>query len=248
MAGQLFERHVELYDALIDWPKRLANEGPFLRAVFDRCGARRVLDAACGTGQHAAMFHSWGLVVEGADVSPAMIARCRQQFGESGTLRWTVRGFEEPAPAAFDAVVCLGNSLALAGSRGGAQRAVAAMLASLRSGGFCVIQVLNLWSLPEGPCIWQKFRRARVDGREHLLAKGVHRHAGAGFVEFLALPVGADEEPSYETVRLTGLTREDLAAFASAGGARQVEFFGNYARDAYEPQRSVDLIAVVEKA
>jgi hypothetical protein len=122
------------------------------------------------------------------------------------------------------------------------------MLAALRSGGFCVIQVLNLWSLPEGPCIWQKFRRARVDGREHLLAKGVHRHAGAGFVEFLALPVGADEEPSYETVRLTGLTREDLAAFASAGGARQVEFFGNYARDAYEPQRSVDLIAVVEKA
>jgi hypothetical protein len=67
------------------------------------------------------MFHSWGLEVEGADVSPAMIARCRQQFGEPGTLRWTVRGFEEPAPAAVDAVVCLGNSLALAGNRGGAQ-------------------------------------------------------------------------------------------------------------------------------
>lgn len=50
---------------------------PLYYALFEQRGVRRALDAACGTGQHAAMFHSWGLHVEGADAGPTMIERCR---------------------------------------------------------------------------------------------------------------------------------------------------------------------------
>ena len=67
----------DIYDVMIDWPKRLAHEGPFFRRLFQRADARRVLDAACGTGRHAALMHSWGLEVEAADISPAMIARAK---------------------------------------------------------------------------------------------------------------------------------------------------------------------------
>jgi SAM-dependent methyltransferase len=54
----VFEDRPELYDALVDWSKRLAREEPFFRAVFEQVAARRVLDAACGTGRHAALFQS----------------------------------------------------------------------------------------------------------------------------------------------------------------------------------------------
>jgi ubiquinone/menaquinone biosynthesis C-methylase UbiE len=96
MAHETFDDLADIYETTIDWTRRLGNEEAFYRELFDRVGARIVLDAACGTGHHAAMFCSWGMRVEGADISEAMIRRCRQRYGESGDLRWVVRGFDEP--------------------------------------------------------------------------------------------------------------------------------------------------------
>ena len=59
MNADLFADLTDVYEAMVDWPKRLANEEPFYRRLFARIGARRVLDAACGTGHHASMFHAW---------------------------------------------------------------------------------------------------------------------------------------------------------------------------------------------
>ena len=40
------------YDRFVNWPSRLAAELPFIESQLEAAGARRVLDAACGTGQH----------------------------------------------------------------------------------------------------------------------------------------------------------------------------------------------------
>ena len=75
MNGPTFDDLAEVYEAMIHWPNRPANEEPFYDDLFDRAGVRSVLDTACGTGRHAAMFHCWGLRVEGTDISPKMIER-----------------------------------------------------------------------------------------------------------------------------------------------------------------------------
>ena len=80
MSEDVFSDVADIYEAMIDWQKRLASEGPFYRRLFDRVGVHSVLDVACGTGRHAAMFHSWGLRVEGADISANMIERARRPF------------------------------------------------------------------------------------------------------------------------------------------------------------------------
>ncbi|MGE5610708.1 MAG: class I SAM-dependent DNA methyltransferase, partial [Bacillota bacterium] len=149
MANDTFGDVSDVFEAMIDWPKRLANERGFFRWLFDRIGATRVLDAACGTGHHAAMFNSWQLRVEGADLSPAMIDRCQKQFGQSSTLRWVVRGFDQPVeePGSFDAAICIGNSLALAPDLATVSTAVGQMLAAVRSGGAVCVHVVNLWCL-----------------------------------------------------------------------------------------------------
>ncbi|MGQ9804240.1 MAG: hypothetical protein ACUVSH_10470 [Anaerolineae bacterium] len=46
------------YDRFVDWPGRLAAEVPFIVQRLQRVGARRVLDAACGTGMHAVAWHA----------------------------------------------------------------------------------------------------------------------------------------------------------------------------------------------
>jgi SAM-dependent methyltransferase len=247
MAGQLFESRVELYDALIDWPKRLANEEAFFRAVFEQVGARRVVDVACGTGHHAALFNSWGLDVEGADISPAMIERCRRQFGESAALSWTVRGFDEPPPVldSFDAAICIGNSLALAPDTETIARAMTAMLRAVRAGGVCIVQVLNLWQLPDGPCVWQKTVRQRLHGEDHVLVKGVHRCGARGYVELIDLELtGAAVDPRFDRATFLGLATEQLQRLAMAAGAASVRFCGDFQQTAYSREQSQDLIMV----
>lgn len=246
----MFEDIAELYDALIDWPKRLANEQPFYRAVFERHGVRKVLDAACGSGRHAAMFHAWDLHVEGADLNPAMIAQCRAQFGESDSLRWAVRAYDHlhADAGSFDAVICVGNSLALAPDLETVERALGAMLAALRKGGVCVLQVLNLWHLPDGPCVWQKCKRVTLQSEEHMLVKGVHRAGSRGFVDLIDLiPTPAGIVPRYDSATFLGLESEWISAVARQVGAADVQCFGGFQRPTYDRASSPDLVVLAGK-
>ena len=89
--SELFNSLPSVYKAMINWPRRLAHESPFFRRIVDRIGAKRLVDVACGTGQHALMFHSWGLQVEAADVSSEMIQTARSATEPRAGLRFLVR-------------------------------------------------------------------------------------------------------------------------------------------------------------
>lgn len=250
MTNGAFDDLADAYDALIDWPKRLANEEPFYRALFQRVGVRRILDAACGTGRHAAMFHAWGQQVEGADLSPGMIARCRRQFGESDSLGWVVRAFDEPIAVAalFDAVLCVGNSLALAPNHDAVAGALRQMLRATRAGGVCVIQVLNLWHLPDGPCVWQKHKQVTLGGAGHLLIKGVHRAGDCGYVELIDVALTpAGPVPRFDSAKFLGLDAAVLTRIAHDSGTREVRCYGSFQSAPYDRASSPDLIMVLEK-
>jgi SAM-dependent methyltransferase len=236
----------DVYEAMIDWPKRLAHETPFYRRWFDRCGVRSVVDVACGTGRHAAMFHQWQLRVEGADLSPNMIDRARRQFGEPPGLRWVVRGFDSPIEPAepFDAALCVGNSLALAPDAATAGRAVEQMFAAVRPGGLVVIQVLNLWRLPDGPCVWQKCQAAVMPQGEMLIVKGVNRGGNRGYVELIVADRAEGTLTNSESVPFLGLEAAELQQMLRQAGAADVQCFGGYQQQPYDRQQSVDLIAI----
>jgi glycine/sarcosine N-methyltransferase len=251
MEAQLFDSLSDVYEALVDWPKRLANEEPFFRRVVERFNARRVLDAACGTGRHAARFHAWGLEVEGADLSPAMVARARDRFGELEGLRFSVRSFTAsvaPAPP-FDVVVCVGNSLALAPDATSVEQALVQMMAATKPRGGLVLQVLNLWHLPDGPCRWQKFKRLNLGHGDIWVAKGVHRCAARGYVDLLVAPLAADGPAPYtESIPFLGLDVDALQAILRQAGAVDLQCFGGYQEQPYDRTHSTDLLLVAQKA
>jgi SAM-dependent methyltransferase len=240
--------NIEHYEALVDWPARLARESPFYRKWFEAAGVRRVLDAACGTGHHAALFHSWGLEVEGADLDPDVIEYCRRHHPGDARLRWAMRSYDEPCPAPgyFDAAICVGNSLALAENSDHALRAVRRLVETVRSGGLSIIQVLNLWHLPVGPTVWQKCKRARLGDAESILLKGVHRVGDLGHITMVQIGLDGRMQDSGGR-RLLGFSAFELETQARAAGAASVAFFGDYHDTAYDAEASGDLIVVARK-
>jgi SAM-dependent methyltransferase len=268
----MFDDIADAYEAMIDWPKRLAHEEPFYRRLFDRLGVRNVLDVACGTGHHAAMFHSWGLRVEGADLSPAMIERAKAKFGQPQGLQWVVRAFDQPidpvaapegtvpfsltrklgqSPAEpFDVAVCVGNSLALAPDVATVERAIRQMIGAVRPGGAIVVQVLNLWRLPEGPSQWQKCKRATLPAStsgDAIILKGIHRCGNRGYVELVIIDPSGGAVVRSESTQFLGLEADDLSQAARAAGAKKIAIFGGYQDEPYQRQQSVDLVMVADK-
>lgn len=248
MGEQAFDAVSEAFEAMIDWDKRLKHEAPFYRRLLERLQGRRVVDVACGTGHHAAMIHSWGLEVEGADVSAAMIERCRSNCGEPAGLRWVVRGYDQPIAGEFDLAMCVGNSLALAASRQTIEQALGRMLAGVRRGGAALIHTPNLWGMSDGMCQWQKCLRAKLSQGESLIVKGVHRAGDRGFVDMLVTRLeGGSAELKADCVPFWLLEAAELERMAHQAGAGSVEVFGNYKGEGYERARSTDLIVVAIK-
>lgn len=239
----------ECYEAFIDWPKRLAHEAPFYRRVLGDCGATDVLDVACGTGRHAAMFHAWGLRVEGADINPAMLQRARETFGEPAGLAWTCRGYTDPVQPAgrFQAVICVGNSLALAADHTAVQAALAQFVAALQPGGVLVLHVLNLWRLPDGPCIWQKSVRTTLTQGPSVVLKGVHRNGARGFVDLVVAQLADPLTLRSTSVPFLGLEAPHIQQWIQAAGATPQALYGGYQDEPYQREASPDLILVAAK-
>ncbi|MBC7234596.1 MAG: class I SAM-dependent methyltransferase [Chloroflexi bacterium] len=148
MKVPLYDAFSQDYDRFVDWAGRLEFEMPFFRALFRQHGVRRMLDVACGTGQHAIAFAREGLTVAAADLSQAMVERARANVAAAG-VEVTVRraGFGQLAETfrhPFDAITCLGNSLPHLTSEAELVSGLGDMAALLVPGGVLVIQNRNM--------------------------------------------------------------------------------------------------------
>jgi SAM-dependent methyltransferase len=135
------------YDRFVNWERRLATELPFIEEQLGGIGAERVLDAACGTGQHAIALAQRGYEVVGTDVSEGMIAQARQNAAAEGLkVTFAQAGFGESAAAVkgpFDAVLCLGNSLPHVLTRKELRVTLDDWASVLRRGGLLFVQTRN---------------------------------------------------------------------------------------------------------
>jgi SAM-dependent methyltransferase len=246
-----FDDLTSVYEAMIDWPRRLGNEGPFFRSLFEQSDVKRIADVACGTGRHAALFHSWGLIVHASDISPNMIRRARELFGEPPGLQWAVSRFEAAPlpPQSFDAAICIGNSLALASDTTSAGAAIRGLFDIVRPGGLVIVHLLNLWKLLPGPCIWQKIVTSPAVPGVSLILKGIHRCGETGYVDLVVVTSGPGDPPMRsQSVPFLGLKVDQLHAAALRHGAADVAFFGNHQHQPYDSAHSTDLIMVARKS
>jgi SAM-dependent methyltransferase len=238
------------YRDLIDWPRRLAREEPFLLREFGRAPERSLVDVGCGAGEHARRFASLGFRTVGVDRSPAMIADARRipapenlEFveGDLTSLSSAVRD-------RFGAALCVGNTLPHLLAAEDLERALCEIRSSLLPGGVLVLQVLN-------------YDRVLAKKIRHLPVS-ILRHEGGEVVFLRLMEMGedgsvvfcptvlryrADAEPPVEmvesrAVRLRGWRSREIVEALEGAGFMGVRLHGDMAGGPFDVMESQDLV------
>ncbi len=102
-----------------------------------------LIDIACGKGRHATYFNSLGLDVVGVDLSPNSIANATKNT--NATLQFSVHDMREVYQEnSFDLVTNLFTSFGYFEDNTDEQKAINAMATNLKSGGFLIIDFMNV--------------------------------------------------------------------------------------------------------
>lgn len=245
----LFDDFSAHYDLFVNWENRLANEMPFLRDMLSRVAARRVIDTACGTGMHAIALIREGYDVVCAEPSGGMLRRVSENAGRAGVEVSCVQaGFGELrrlAPGPFDAVLCLGNSLAHALTREKLIEALADFRAVSRPGGLAIIQNRNYDRVLKDRIRFMPLEVADTGGREMLFLRFID--FGEDILTFNMVTLFKENGAwRYEvgSTKHRPITKAEAELALRAAGFASWELYGDYQASPFDPARSGDMIIV----
>jgi len=252
------------YDRFVNWQARLAGELPFLErqlaGVASQDGEVRVLDAACGTGMHAISLAQRGHQCAGADLSPRMIDRARENAIAAGVdVDFAAVGFGDLAQAfesgstkpVFDAVLCLGNSLPHLLTLEELSAALHDFAACLRHDGLLLIQNRNFDAVMSDRQRWMEPQSHREDEREWLFLR-FYDFLPNGLIDFNIVTLTRDGNNPWSqtitTTRLRPLLRDEMVSALTAAGFAEVEIYGGLNGSDFDPATSGNLVVGVRKA
>jgi glycine/sarcosine N-methyltransferase len=243
------------YDRFVNWGGRLAAELPFieeqLRAVAGRgAGQARLLDSACGTGMHAIALAQKGYEAAGADLSPAMVERARHNAAElSLPVRFETAGFGELSDvfgrSAFDALLCLGNSLPHLLTGAGLAAALEDFAACLRPGGLLLVQNRNFDAVQARRERWME-PQAHREGETEWLFLRFYDFDPDGLITFHVVILRREESGPWSqrvvSTRLRPLRQADMQAALAAAGFTDLTWYGDMAGAPFDPETSGNLV------
>ena len=238
------------YDRFVDWPGRLKLELPFLLSQLNESGARRVLDAACGTGRHALALAQRGFDVAGADLSASMVARASANARESNVrAEFRQAGFGDLAAAfgraSFDAIVCLGNSLPHVLDPAHLTRTLDDFGACLRPGGVLIVQNRNFDAVLASRQRFMEPQTHREGEREWLFLR-IYDFDPDGLLTFNVITLRREANTAWEqatvSTRLRPQPQAELAQALMESGFESLAFFGDMSGSVFDAASSGNLV------
>lgn len=130
------------------YQNRDASEATRLADLVERIVAPAtgvsILDMGCGRGRHAIEFASRGYEMTGIDLSERSIEQARSHARKAGVdIDFSVGDMRDPVTGSFDGVLNLFTAFGYFDTDREHQKAVDAMVAPLKTGGFFVQDFLN---------------------------------------------------------------------------------------------------------
>lgn len=254
----MYDTFSEDYDRFVNWNNRLVFEMPFLQAQLQAGSARRVLDAATGTGQHPIALAKAGFNTAGADLSPAMIQRAHENARQARVeVPFLAAGFGGLARAfagsplfPFDAVLCLGNSLPHVLSLEDLHGTLADFAACLRPEGVLILQNRNFDAVMSTRTRWMEPQTHREGDTERIFLR-FYDFEPNGLITFNIITLKREGQGGWkQTVsasRLRPLLQAELAAVLQGAGFSDVKWFGSLAGEPFNPAASGNLVAVAKR-
>lgn len=242
------------YDRFVNWPARLALELPFISQELRKVGARRVLDAACGTGMHAIALAQQGYHVVGADLSPRMIEQAHANAVASGVaVHFVVAGFGElhtKVGKDLDALLCLGNSLPHLLTLADLETALADFAACLRHSGLLLIQNRNFDRVLAQRERWQEPQSYR-EGKKEWLFLRFYDFEPDGTLTFNLVTLQRQGRGEWRqrltTTRLWPQRRDELLAALEKAGFGEITCWGDMQGHPYKVERSSNLVITANR-
>ena len=144
---EYIESFVDKWDELIDWDSRASSEGDFFIDVLRKRGAKRILDAATGTGFHSVRLIEAGFQVVSADGSPEMLHRAYDNARRRNHVLRTVqsdwRWLNRDIHGRYDAIICLGNSFTHLFRENDRRKSLAEFYSALNHDGILILDQRN---------------------------------------------------------------------------------------------------------
>jgi len=236
------------YDRMTSFEKRFVHEKPFFRLLVERHGIKTAIDAGSGTGFHSLLLAQLGVEVTAVDVSPEMLhvveTHARELNLHVALLESSFHELPLALHSAFDAVFCLGNSLAHLLSKESLRESLLSFATVLHPGGILFLQNLNYDRI--------------LATRERM--QSVKESEGVTYVRFydyeselirfnilkLTKQSGAIV-PELNSVTLRPTLEGELLSLLSEVGFVSPRAFGGIAMEEFNPASSKDLVVLAVK-
>lgn len=233
------------YDTMTGFDKRFVAERPYFRLITERYAITTAVDAGCGTGFHSVVLAQLGVSIVGVDVSPAMLQRLTEHARDLQLSIPTVQaGFENLAqslPGKYDAVFCLGNSLAHLLSDDVLLAALSNFRSLLHPAGHLFLQLLNYDRV-----LAQRERVQHIKEAGEKTFVRFYDYEG-DFVRFNILTLAKEGDTagqSLTSITLNPVRRSHLENLLRGAGFTEISSFGGISLEPYTAETSKDLLVV----
>ena len=244
-----YDSLAEDYDRMTGFDKRFVHERPFFHLLVERFGITTALDAGCGTGFHSLLLAQLGVSVTAVDISQEMLHRLASHAAELGvnieSVQSTFQDLTTTVHKKFDAVFCLGNSLAHLLSADELRQSLRNFAALLRPQGILFIQNLNY---------------DRIIA-QHERIQSVKETGGTTFIRYYDYEKDAlrfnilklerhDKaiDTSINSIVLRPLLKDELLCALAEAGFADAKVFGSISMDEFDVQSSKDTVVLATKA
>jgi SAM-dependent methyltransferase len=255
----MYDAFSQDYDRFMNWDERLKAELPFIEAQLQTVKTEtrplRVLDAACGTGMHAIALAQKGYAMAGADLSAGMIVKARENAAAAGVeARFETAGFGSLAgafgPEAFDALLCLGNSLPHTLTVEELATTLRDFAACLRPGGLLLVQNRNFDAVLESRERWMEPQAHREGNVERIFLR-FYDYEPTELVTFnlvtLRREAGGAWTQAVRSSRLRPLRQAELLEALSKTGFGSSETYGSMTAAPFLPASSPNLVVTARR-
>lgn len=210
---------------------------------------KRVLDVGCGTGELVLALRREGYFSNGVDLSVAMIEKAREEAKKSGEgvdfrvgdMRHLPELYHEP----FAGILCFGNTIVHLSGLEDLQGFFQEVADLLEEEGVFLFQIVNYdrifsQNIRELPLIENEEKKLKFY-RMYVL------DGTSGLIHFNTRLMIDGEVKAEHSVPLYPLTSNEVRELLAMAGFSRAEFFGNFAQEPYEPEKSMALVVAARK-
>lgn len=257
----MYDKLASVYDHFVNWKSRLAFELPLILELLSSLGTppheTRVIDSACGTGQHAIALAEAGYIAYGSDLSPEMVsvakiradsADQRVSFKTSG-FGSTSKAFAKELP--FDAVLCLGNSLPHVSNETELKTALEDFFKLLRPGGLLLLQMRNFDRVMNLQLRWMEPQTEKTDQNEWLFLR-FYDFESDKRIHFNVISMERQQNKPWSlnlvSTPLTPILHQSLRNLLCATGFGAVQTYGSLRAEPFDAETSGDLVVIARKS